>query len=105
LGHIALVRIPLHDKPPLPLPPLKRALHIRHPHILMVGEPWHIDLGRDKEIYFAALLSQDPETWMERVASSLRKNNIACKCAAINYTHTIEECLLTLLQLVRGGDK
>ena len=92
---VALIKV-VDDKHLLdaPMDTIKRALHIRHPHVLLVGQPYY------KELIFIALLSQDADIWTERVQSSLNKNKIKSYAATIHYNGNVNMSTLTLLEII-----
>ena len=95
---LAVVRVdPCHD-----IDQVRRALHIRHPGVLLLAAP--------RPYHFACHLAYDPESWCVRVKSSLRKHNINCTVAWINAFGNPTLDFLSCLELIhlttpQTGDK
>jgi hypothetical protein len=72
---------------------VKRALHVRHPGVVLIASPI--------ENIFVCILAHNPESWCNRVKSTMRKGNQDCTIA---YTPTAGNPaldLLTCLELIK----
>jgi hypothetical protein len=87
--YLATVKIePLHH-PNM----VKRALHVRHPGVVLIALPI--------PNIFVCILEHNPESWCTRVKSALRKSNQDCTIAYTPTTGNPALDLLTCLELIR----
>ena len=73
---------------------VKRAIHVRHPHTLLIAQPI--------KNHFVCLLSHDPESWCIRVKATMNKYNQHCITAwlPVNGNNPTLD-FLTCLELIR----
>ncbi len=88
--YIAMLSLPVDHNPNQ----VKRALHVRHPGVLLLARP-------TSDPIFVCLLATDPESWCARVRSALNKYEQAHALTYIPSTGNPSRDYLTLLELVR----
>ena len=91
--YMAAIRVEANRNPDQ----IKRALHIRHPGVLLIANP--------APLHFAILLADRPDDYCQRVKMSLAKANILCTCVHVPSTGNLSLDTLTCIELLNLTQK